>query len=218
MPWTPVTNRRRPPLPYVKAHGYPRCRIPVCLRTHPSRSLPCPAEVRDRVRVVRSRSPTEFIPVADFDLESAERQVPSSIAVSTQAPGQVGALAHPPPLTRVVGLPESSFAQHHKSTSLFTRCARLSWGGSTFLRAPFGSVGSSKSTGQDYPYQLLHTSVYASDYFPNHRIPDTRSVASDCGGREREVTGGHSHNQAPYWPHSRAHSHLQARQYPGCKG
>ena len=79
----------------------------------PGRTPPVhlPADVRDRVRVVSSRSPTEFIPVADRDLESVEQQVPSSITVSTQAPSQVGALAHPPPFTRVVG-----FAQHHKST------------------------------------------------------------------------------------------------------
>ena len=36
---------------------------------------------------------------------------------------------------------------------------------------------------QGYPYQLPHTSEHASDDVPNRRIPYTRSVASDCGGK-----------------------------------
>ena len=59
-----------------------------------------------------------------------------------------------------------------------------------------------------YPYQLPHTSVLASDHEPNRRIPYTRSVASDCGGRE--VTGVPCQSQASYLPHLSAHTHALA--------
>ena len=71
-----------------------------------------PAEARDRVLAVCSRSPTVCIPVTKCDMEGAERQEPASNLVSTQAPGQVRALAHSPPFTRVVGLPQSNNAPH----------------------------------------------------------------------------------------------------------
>ena len=44
-------------------------------------------------------------------MEGTGQQDPVSTPVSTQAPGQVGALAHPPPFTQVVGLPHSSIAR-----------------------------------------------------------------------------------------------------------
>ena len=52
------------------------------------------------------------------------------------------------------------------------------------------------------------TPVYLRDHEPNHCIPYTRSVASDCGGRE--VTGVPCQSQASYLPHLRAHTHAWA--------
>ena len=139
-------------------------------------------------------------------MEGAGWQEPASTTISTQAPSQVGALAHSPPFTRVVGLPQSSNARHDNAYSKLTVHGCSEVGRQSY--ASLGGVGSSQSMVHGYPYQLPHTSVLASDHEPNRRIPYTRSVASDCRGRE--VTGVPSQSQASYLPHLSAHTYTLA--------
>ena len=112
----------------------------------------------------------------------------------------------PSPFTRVVGLPQSSNARHDNAYSKLTVHGCSEVGRQSY--ASLGGVGSSQSMVHGYPYQLPHTSVLASDHEPNRRIPYTRSVASDCGGRK--VTGVPSQCQASYLPQLRAHTHALA--------
>ena len=130
-------------------------------------------------------SPTAPTPVDKLNREGAGWQELASTPVSTQAPGQVGAFAHPPPFTRVVGLPQSN-STRHDSSGLKGRCClcdfsqpatRLSPHNAYSLAvhgcseadrpsyASLGGVGSSQPMDHEgFPYHQPHMSVLAADF------------------------------------------------------
>ena len=124
-------------------------------------------------------------------MEGAERQEPVSNPVITQAPSQVGGLTHPPPFTRVAVLPQSNNAQHDNAYYNSLCTVILRWVGKILrifrrrrVLSVHGSTGGSVDLLRRAILTNYRTPVYLRDHEPDCHIPYTRSVASDCGGRE----------------------------------